>query len=210
MQKGDLAEENKTAFVLQNQHKNGSSNIHTVNHVKSCRKRHCAFGMPNILLSGKLAKGFELNGDVATMGELTIEEKNDMLFWTGVQEAFINSHPVHDKLQFTDDQHLNGNIGVNPSKLKSMIGGKSGTFAKMSRKDGKQHSVITRSLEHTNQISLDSVKAPRTSTAVHSFCFSRELNQMNPRLPCDRINQTTTTETTDPIKMIDPWFETKS
>ena len=58
-----LVEEMKTASVQQNEHHHGREqelpgNVHKDNHIRTCRKRHCASRLLNVLFSDKFAEDF--------------------------------------------------------------------------------------------------------------------------------------------------------
>ena len=75
------------------------------------------FKPSNALFLDDFAEDFGSISNIEIAREPTEKDNFDQSFWTKVQEAFIHSHPVHNKLQFADDdENLQGSIGINPSK----------------------------------------------------------------------------------------------
>ena len=85
------------------------------NNQSSRRQKQCTFQLINILFSDEFADNFGCAGDTPSRAQLDSgDARNSRGFWIRVQAAFIEPHPVYDKLQFTDDVHL-ANSAINPA-----------------------------------------------------------------------------------------------
>ena len=70
----------------------------------------------NILFSDEFADDFGGAGDTPSQAEIDSgDARNNRGFRIRVQAAFIQPHPVYDKLQFSDDKHF-VNSAINPGK----------------------------------------------------------------------------------------------
>ena len=118
-------EETRAAFAQQNEHNNQGrgqelpSNIHEDSHIRTSRKRHCAFGLLNALSFNRFAEDFvSLGGDVVGEDELTDKQKNNKSFQMEAEGAFFDPDNC-GKQQFSDDRHFKGGVGINPSNIET-------------------------------------------------------------------------------------------
>ena len=86
------------------------------NSEKTRKQRQCPYRLLNFIFSDEFSEDFGTVGNVATKQELDAGiAGNNKGFWVRVQAAFVKTHPVYDKLQFTDDKFFI-NTSIDPGE----------------------------------------------------------------------------------------------
>ena len=81
------------------------------------KTRHCPFRLLNVIFSDKISDNFGRLGDVSTAGQLAESDTKNEVFWTRVNEAFLDPGNSCGVLHFTNNEVLQGDVDVDPSKI---------------------------------------------------------------------------------------------